>query len=71
MCVKVFVRTPKVVNPRHCFHLVDPSPWPIISSFSALMLTVGGVLYMHGYPGGDFLLLFGLCMLLLALSCWC
>ena len=38
-------------NQRHGFHLVDPSPWPIIAAFSALMLTFGGVLYMHGYVG--------------------
>jgi cytochrome c oxidase subunit 3 len=39
-------------NQKHSFHLVDPSPWPFISSFSALFMTFGGVLYMHGYYGG-------------------
>jgi len=39
----------------HSFHLVDPSPWPLVAAFSALMLTFGGVLYMHGYVGGNFL----------------
>ena len=33
-------------NQRHGFHLVDPSPWPLIAAFSALMLTFGGVLYI-------------------------
>jgi hypothetical protein len=41
-------------NQRHGFHLVDPSPWPLIAAFSALMVTFGGVLYMHGYVGGSF-----------------
>ena len=27
----------------HSYHLVDPSPWPIISAFGAFMLTVVGV----------------------------
>jgi len=36
-------------NNQHSFHLVDPSPWPLIAAFSALMLTFGGVLYMHGH----------------------
>lgn len=57
-------------NHRHNFHLVDPSPWPLISAFSALMLTFGGVLYMHGYVGGGFLCSFGLCMILFMMTCW-
>jgi cytochrome c oxidase subunit 3 len=55
---------------RHSFHLVDPSPWPLISAGSALMLTVGGVLYMHGYAGGNFLWKFGFCMILFMMYCW-
>ena len=57
-------------NQKHSFHLVDPSPWPIISAFSALMLTFGGVLYMHGYSGGFFLLQFGFVMVLFMMFCW-
>jgi len=55
---------------EHSFHLVDPSPWPIISAFSAFMLTVGGVLYMHGYTGGGFLVTFGFIMVLFMMCCW-
>jgi cytochrome c oxidase subunit 3 len=57
-------------NQLHSFHLVDPSPWPIISAFSALMLTFGGVLYMHGYSVGGFLLRFGFIMILLMMFVW-
>jgi len=57
-------------NQQHSFHLVDPSPWPLVSSISALMLTFGGVLYMHGYVGGNFLLQFGLYMILCMMFCW-
>ena len=57
-------------NQRHGFHLVDPSPWPLIAAFSALMLTFGGVLYMHGYVGGVFLWRYGFVMCLLIMYVW-
>lgn len=57
-------------NQKHSFHLVDPSPWPLISAFSAFMLTFGAVLYMHGYNGGGFLLQFGFIMILFMMYCW-
>ena len=41
------------------FHLVDPSPWPILTSFSLLNLTIGAVLYMHGYKNGGIVLTIG------------
>lgn len=31
----------------HPFHLVDPSPWPLIASLSTLVLAIGAVLSMH------------------------
>jgi hypothetical protein len=49
---------------NHSFHLVDPSPWPLVAAFSALFLTFGGVLYMHGYCTGSFLKNFGFSMIL-------
>jgi len=57
-------------NQKHSFHLVDPSPWPLIASFSALMITFGGVLYFHGYSGGSFLWRFGFLMVLFMMFCW-
>ena len=33
---------------QHPYHIVDPSPWPLISAFAAGFLAVGAVLYMHG-----------------------
>lgn len=57
-------------NQKHSFHLVDPSPWPMVGGFSALMLTFGGVLYMHGYAGGSFLWRFGLALILLVMYAW-
>ena len=36
--------------PEHDYHLVEPSPWPIVGAFSALIAAVGGVMAMHGGP---------------------
>lgn len=55
---------------NHAFHLVDPSPWPLISGISAFMLTFGFALYMHGYSSGEFLWKFGLIMILFMMCCW-
>lgn len=55
---------------KHSFHLVDPSPWPLIAAFSAFMLTFGAVLFLHGYFAGNFLLIFGLLMILFMMFCW-
>ncbi len=34
-------------QPNHDFHLVNPSPWPLIGAIAAFLLTFGLVLYMH------------------------
>ena len=34
--------------PKHPYHLVDPSPWPIVGAIAAGLRLGGGVLYMHG-----------------------
>jgi hypothetical protein len=44
---------------RHAFHLVDPSVLPFITAMSALSLTLGSVLFFHGYSGGFESTLFG------------
>jgi cytochrome c oxidase subunit 3 len=36
----------------HPWHLVDPSPWPILTSFALLSLALSAVLYFHGFAGG-------------------
>jgi cytochrome c oxidase subunit 3 len=33
---------------KHPYHLVDPSPWPLLGAFAAGLLALGAVLYMHG-----------------------
>ncbi len=32
---------------KHPYHLVDPSPWPLVGALAGGVLAVGGVLFMH------------------------
>ena len=54
----------KYLKTTHSYHLVDPSPWPIMAAFGAFMLTMGGVLYMHKFIGGWSLFSTGFCVIL-------
>lgn len=58
------------IKTKHHWHLVDPSPWPLMASIAALGMTSGGVLYMHGYLIGSTLLNTGLFMLLFVMYTW-
>ena len=42
---------------KHPYHLVDPSPWPILGAISAGALAAGAVLWMHGH--GPWLMVVG------------
>jgi len=55
---------------RHSFHLVDLSIMPIVTSFAVLTMTVGGVMYFHGYSFGFSTLSFGLLCVLLCMFLW-
>jgi cytochrome c oxidase subunit 3 len=57
-------------NNTHQFHIVDPSPWPLIGSIGALILTIGGVMYMHNYINGAYILLLGIISLIMVLILW-
>ena len=37
---------------KHPYHLVEPSPWPVLGALSAFVLAIGGVLFMHGHDYG-------------------
>lgn len=37
-------------KPNHDYHLVDPSPWPILGSLAAFILAVGAILWMKHIP---------------------
>ena len=60
----------KTLDTRHPFHLVDPSPWPLVSSLGAFAATSGGVMYFHGYSGGGLLHLTGMATILYCMYVW-
>jgi cytochrome c oxidase subunit 3 len=60
----------KYLKTAHSYHLVDPSPWPLLASFGAFMLTSGLVLYMHKFVGGWTLLITGFTLILYIMYTW-
>jgi cytochrome c oxidase subunit 3 len=52
------------------YHLVEPSPWPILTSFALLTLTVSAVLYLHGFVNGGELLTLGLLLTTGGMTLW-
>ena len=54
----------------HPFHLVDPSPWPLLGSIGALTATSGGVMWFHDYSGGGFSLVLGLTIIVFVMAFW-
>jgi cytochrome c oxidase subunit 3 len=53
---------------KHPYHLVDPSPWPVVGSIAAGVLTVGLVLFMHG--GATWVWPIGLALVLVTMFFW-
>lgn len=54
----------------HPYHIVDPSPWPLVTAFSAFTTVFGFVLYMHFFEKGLFLFLAGLLSVILFAALW-
>jgi cytochrome c oxidase subunit 3 len=63
------------VKPKHDYHLVDPSPWPIFGSLSAFILAVGAIMWMKGLTifqlkAGSFIFGVGLIAVLYTMFVW-
>lgn len=54
----------------HPFHLVSPSPWPILTCISLLTLTTSGVLTMHGFYNAEYILTLAFVSLISSMSFW-
>ncbi len=54
--------------PKHPYHIVDPSPWPLVGALGAGLLFTGAVLYLHGY--GWALLILGVLAVLAVMAFW-
>ena len=55
---------------NHDYHILPPSAWPLIGAIAALVLTSGGVMWMHSAPGGTFVLLAGFVGVLFTMFSW-
>ncbi|HZH46243.1 MAG TPA: cytochrome c oxidase subunit 3 [Roseococcus sp.] len=53
---------------KHPYHLVDPSPWPLLSAFAGGALVSGIIVHAHG--GGNWLLYLGAAAILACMFFW-
>ncbi len=59
------------VKAHHPFHLVELSPWPILTAFSLLALTGGGAFWLHNYSLGMAATIIGaICVIACAYYWW-
>lgn len=54
----------------HPFHLVSPSPWPILACVSLLGVTTSGVLTMHGFSSAQDIFFMALLLIVFSASFW-
>ena len=55
---------------QHPYHLVEPSPWPLVGSISGLITAIGAIMFMHERDYGIFVLSFGLASILFTMFMW-
>jgi cytochrome c oxidase subunit 3 len=55
---------------NHDYHILPPSPWPLVGSMAALVMAVGGIMFMHEYAGGGWVFLIGLAGVLFTMYSW-
>ena len=49
------IKSLKFLQQQHPFHLVTPSPWPLLTSFSILSIASSAVVYMHLWRENGFI----------------
>ena len=54
----------------HPYHLVDPSPWPLVGSISALVLAIGAIMFMHKINFGEWIFGIGGFLVILTMFGW-
>lgn len=55
---------------NHDYHLVEPSPWPVVGSLSAFLAALGGIFAMHAAPWGLYAFGAGVVGLLFTMAVW-
>jgi cytochrome c oxidase subunit III len=56
---------------HHDYHLVDPSPWPIVASVAALGTAIGAIVWMRSNLGGELFGLTGPWLFLISFAALC
>lgn len=54
----------------HNSHLIEPSIWPAFGALGALVLTLGFALVFNFYSLGPYVLIFGVCIILMVMFYW-
>ena len=54
----------------HDYHILSPSPWPLIGSLAALIMASGGIMWMHSQPYGGYVFLLGVAGVLFTMFSW-
>ena len=62
-------------KPNHDYHLVNPSPWPIIGAVGSFLMAAGGIMWMKGLAfgglkAGGVIFLIGLVTVLYVMASW-
>ncbi len=62
-------------TPNHDYHLVDPSPWPLVASISTFILAIGAVVWMRpdglfGLPQSPWMFLLGVAGVIYVMIGW-
>ena len=60
----------KHIKTKHSWHLIDPSPWPLLTALGAFTITLSLVLFMHNYYNGGYLCICGFFILLYSIYMW-
>ena len=55
---------------NHDYHLVNPSPWPLIGAFAALTMAAGAIGWMHKLPWGPWAFAAGTAGVLVTMASW-
>ncbi|MBV8848293.1 MAG: cytochrome c oxidase subunit 3 [Methylobacteriaceae bacterium] len=63
------------LKPNHDYHLVNPSPWPIIGSIGAFLMAVGAIMWMKGLAigglkAGGITFIIGTLIVLYVMAAW-
>jgi cytochrome c oxidase subunit 3 len=54
----------------HPYHLVDPSPWPLVGAISGGWLALSAVGFMHGWGGATIFMIIGFLLVLGTMAFW-